>query len=183
MAHPTAKNKNGCKARFVLNNIFYLSTSLDAPWSNPGLGSLRLRFVCWKILVLQHPQLLPTNCCCALGVQGGLSGGGCEGWADITVGWCSCLWCCWCFWAPYSNLSCSPGLQRSSQFPQKAGCAGFFLDAMKRVVLKTWQSMYCDALQCVPKDAEALPWLWEESSSKHWKEAALRALWQCRCKE
>lgn len=83
---PIAKNKNGCKARFILNSIFYLSTSLDALWRNPGLGSLKLHFSCWKTLVLQHPQLLPTNCCCPLGVQGGLLGGGSEGWADLRVG-------------------------------------------------------------------------------------------------
>lgn len=61
---PIAKSKNSCKEGFILNSIFYLSTSLDAPWRNPGLGSPRLHFACWKTVVLQHPQLLPTNCCC-----------------------------------------------------------------------------------------------------------------------
>lgn len=32
----------------------------------------------------------------------------------------------------------------------------FFLDLMRRVILKTQQSVYCDALQSVFKDAEAL---------------------------
>lgn len=80
---PIAKSKNACKARFILNNIFYLSTSLDASWRNAELGNPRLYFVCWKVLVLQHSQLLVTKCCCALGVQGGLLGGGSEGWADL----------------------------------------------------------------------------------------------------
>lgn len=33
---PAAKTKNSCKARFIFKNIFYLNTSLDAPWRNPG---------------------------------------------------------------------------------------------------------------------------------------------------
>lgn len=44
---------------------------------------------------------------------------------------------------------------QSSQFSQKSGCA-VFLDSMKTVVLKIWQSVYCGALQCVFKDAESL---------------------------
>lgn len=54
--------------------------------SKVRLGSLRLHFVCWKMLVLQHPQLLPNNCCCPQGVQAGLSGVVCKGCTALRVG-------------------------------------------------------------------------------------------------
>lgn len=40
---PTAKNKTGCKERFIFHKIFYLNMSLDAP--QRSLGSLRQHLV------------------------------------------------------------------------------------------------------------------------------------------
>lgn len=58
-----AKNKNGCKVRFIFTNIFYLNTSLDAPWRNPGChwvvqGCILYVGRCWCCNI---PSCFPTT--------------------------------------------------------------------------------------------------------------------------
>lgn len=80
-------------------------------------GSLRLRFVSWAMLVLQHPQLLPNNCCCphypGWALRGGLQRMYTPERRVVKMPSLMLM-----FWVPHSDPSHSPALQRSFGFSE-----------------------------------------------------------------